>query len=141
VSGPIGPTSQLRKLDASVGASGPHDFAVRISAARPRKVFALRRCRVHRIPHPTSVTTAKRPSCEAGQAYFGFDLGSRSTVPIATDWHDGQIVRSSMPFPPCDRPSRCSHGLGCELINLECRRMSALVRILLQKSVEGFREQ
>src|ERR1017187_6443590 len=40
-----------RELDTSVGVSGPHDFAVRVSAARPRKMFALRRCRVHRIPH------------------------------------------------------------------------------------------
>jgi hypothetical protein len=31
-----------RELDASVGASGPHGFAVRISAVRPRKMFALR---------------------------------------------------------------------------------------------------
>jgi hypothetical protein len=23
---------------------------------------------------------------------FGFDLGARSTAPIATDWHDGQIT-------------------------------------------------
>jgi hypothetical protein len=53
------------KLDASVGASGPHDFAVRTSAVRPCK-DCTRRCHVHRIPHPTSVTTAKRPSCEAG---------------------------------------------------------------------------
>jgi hypothetical protein len=45
------------KLDASVGASGPHDFAVRkmqrLVSAPPR---------VHRIPPPTSVTIAKRPS-------------------------------------------------------------------------------
>src|SRR4051794_35260354 len=47
----------FRKLDASVGASGPHDFTVRVRAVR------LRRIRVHRIPLPTSVTTAKRPSC------------------------------------------------------------------------------
>jgi hypothetical protein len=33
-----------RKLDASVGASGPHDFAVRFSAVRYRRI------RVHRIP-------------------------------------------------------------------------------------------
>ena len=32
------------KLDASVGASGPHDFAVRLSAVRYRRI------RVHRIP-------------------------------------------------------------------------------------------
>jgi hypothetical protein len=31
---PVGPT-QLRKLDASVGASGPHDFAVRSNISRP----------------------------------------------------------------------------------------------------------
>jgi hypothetical protein len=50
-------------LDASVGASGPHDFAV-------RRVSALVRCaaRVHRIPCPTSVTIAKRPSVWDGMA-------------------------------------------------------------------------
>src|SRR5882672_8227410 len=31
---PVGPT-RLRKLDASVGASGPHDFAVRNNISRP----------------------------------------------------------------------------------------------------------
>src|SRR5437899_8893817 len=31
---PVGPT-QLRELDASVGASGPHDFAVRNNISRP----------------------------------------------------------------------------------------------------------
>jgi hypothetical protein len=50
-----------RQLDAGVEASGPHDFAVRVSAVRPRK--CLRSCfRVHRIPCPTFVTIAKRPS-------------------------------------------------------------------------------
>src|SRR4029077_6129248 len=44
----------------SVGASGPHDFAVRACAIRQE------RRRVHRIPHPTSVTTAKRPSDRGG---------------------------------------------------------------------------
>jgi hypothetical protein len=33
-----------RQLDASVGASGPHDFAVRFSAVRQKHI------RVHRIP-------------------------------------------------------------------------------------------
>src|SRR5437667_5772914 len=57
---------------------GPHGFAVRISAARLRAGASLtksiwdppcnchwraRRYRVHRIPHPTSVTIAIRPSC------------------------------------------------------------------------------
>ena len=48
------------QLDASVEASGPHDFAVRVSA---RSSVALQR--VHRIPHPTFVTIAKRPSYRA----------------------------------------------------------------------------
>ena len=51
-----------RKLDASVGASGPHDFAVRISATRQA------RSHVHRIPFPTSVTIAIRPSFGDGTA-------------------------------------------------------------------------
>jgi hypothetical protein len=50
------------ELDAGVEASGPHDFAVRVSAVRPRKMFALSCFRVHRIPCPTFVTIAKRPS-------------------------------------------------------------------------------
>jgi hypothetical protein len=32
-------------------------------------MFALRRCRVHRIPYPTFVTTAKRPSFGCGMAW------------------------------------------------------------------------
>jgi len=46
----------FHRLDTSVEMSGPHDFTVRISIAR-----LARRC-VHRIPCPTSVTFAKRPS-------------------------------------------------------------------------------
>ena len=48
-------------LNASVGASRPHDFAVRDNAVR---LSAL-----SRPSHPAStfVTTAKRPSCEAGR--------------------------------------------------------------------------
>ena len=54
--------NDFRQLDASVGASGPHVFAVRLSAVRQRHRH------VHRIPHPTFVTTAKRPSYERGVA-------------------------------------------------------------------------
>src|SRR5271157_5714663 len=52
------------KLDASVGAPGPHDFSVRARVAR------LRRNRVHRIPHPTFVTMANAPLIEAGRREF-----------------------------------------------------------------------
>jgi hypothetical protein len=71
---PVGPT-QLRELDASVGASGPHDFAVRCNISRPRavdrsQVFrpALRSHRAQNAAastatHPASVTIAIRPLC------------------------------------------------------------------------------
>ena len=49
----------FRKLDASVGASGPHDFAVRLSAAR------LQLIRVHRIP-PRGRDDRVSPLCGTG---------------------------------------------------------------------------
>jgi hypothetical protein len=52
--------TRLRELSASVGAPGPHDFAVR------EHVIRLVTCRVRRIPLPTFVTIAKRPSCGGG---------------------------------------------------------------------------
>jgi hypothetical protein len=55
----------LCKLDASVEASGPHDFAVRKYTVRPCK-DCTRCCCVHRIPYPTSVTIAIRPSSGTG---------------------------------------------------------------------------
>jgi hypothetical protein len=51
------------KLDTSVGVSGPHDFAVRKPSA-----FVNAPPHVHRIPYPTFVTIAKRPSSEDGTA-------------------------------------------------------------------------
>jgi|SRR5579883_30158 len=50
------PARSPRKLDISVEMSGPHDFTVHIVHAR-----LARQC-VHRIPRPTFVTIAKRPS-------------------------------------------------------------------------------
>ena len=47
----------LGLLDISVGISEPHDFTVRA----PRR-SSVRQVRVHRIPRPTSVTIAIRPS-------------------------------------------------------------------------------
>jgi hypothetical protein len=48
------------KLDASVEASGPHDFAVRFCAIRQRRI------RVHRIP-PHARDDRETPLCEAGR--------------------------------------------------------------------------
>jgi hypothetical protein len=63
VSRPSGPTSLFHQLDASVGASGPHDFAVREVSA-----LVSSATRVHRIPCLTFVTIAKRPFVWAGMA-------------------------------------------------------------------------
>src|SRR6266566_9995676 len=46
-------------------ASGRQDHTTSPSASAP---LVLRRCRVHRIPYPTSVTIAIRPSCGNGTA-------------------------------------------------------------------------
>jgi prostaglandin-endoperoxide synthase 2 len=47
---------KLRSVRINGSESGPHDFAVRVARAR------LAHQRVHRIPLPTSVTIASRPS-------------------------------------------------------------------------------
>jgi hypothetical protein len=78
---PVGPT-QLRELDASVGASGPHDFAVRsnisrqhagdrsrIQRTRPAIPSHAKRCRVHRIP-PRVRDDGQRPSGGVGWGEF-----------------------------------------------------------------------
>jgi hypothetical protein len=67
---PVGPT-QLRKLDASVGASGPHDFAVRNIVSRPRAVDrsqAFRLALRSRRTQNAAASTASRPNvCDDGQ--------------------------------------------------------------------------
>jgi len=50
-----------QELDASVGASGPHDFAVRQPAVRPRAESARRRDMRPPHPVPTFVTMADVP--------------------------------------------------------------------------------
>jgi len=53
----------IRRLDLSVGRPGPRDLAVRLGSLR------LATQSGHRIPRPTSVTIAKRPSCGRGTAW------------------------------------------------------------------------
>jgi hypothetical protein len=85
---PPSPAGVPPTLDASVGASGPHDFAVRlrpISSAPPK-----------RPPHPApNVLSRSRNAPLIG-------CGTRGNVPVicptsqaklpATRWHDGQIT-------------------------------------------------
>jgi hypothetical protein len=53
--------NRFHQLSACIGAPGPHDFAVRTNAARRASESRSAMC-VHRIPFPTSVTIASRPS-------------------------------------------------------------------------------
>ncbi len=65
----IGATPKHRRqLDLGIERSGPHDFAVRSGT------FVQRTASVHRIPRPTSVTIAKRPSL--------IGRGTRGKVPV-----------------------------------------------------------
>src|SRR6266567_9207322 len=73
---------RLRKITSAnlTPASGRQDHTASPSALAP---LVLRRYRVHRIPHPTSVTIAIRPSREGGTARkVATDLGSWAT-PLA----------------------------------------------------------
>jgi hypothetical protein len=70
---PPSPCASLARLDPSVGGSGPHDFAVRKNAF----VGAPKRAEhphVHRIPLPTSVTIAIRPSSGGGTGAYNHEI-------------------------------------------------------------------
>src|SRR5215218_7733247 len=92
------------KLDASVEASGPHDFTVRISAvrlracdrsrvgARPAITFARRRCLRPPHPCPTSVTVAKRPSLGQGRRRQAGDLPRKRREIFVESGLDGKSL-------------------------------------------------
>jgi hypothetical protein len=77
----------FRQLDASVGASGPHAFAVRLqrrSSLAPSASTASR---------PASVTIASRPSVgQDGEGYAG-DLGQMGTGIFLQTGLDRQIAK------------------------------------------------
>jgi hypothetical protein len=62
-----------QKLDASIGASGPHDFAVRDSTT-----LVSRGDRVHRIP-PRVRDDREPPLLSGGMAYGRRDLGQNNS--------------------------------------------------------------
>jgi hypothetical protein len=68
----------FRQLDTSVGVSGPHDFAVRVSAAR------LARAAASTASRPALVTLANAPLCGTGCAKCAADLGVRA-IPTGCD--------------------------------------------------------
>ena len=111
---PAGPTC-LRNLDASVGASGPHDFAVRSIVSRQRALRSLTdsknppcdplaRKTLPRPPHPipTFVTMANAPLAGRDDKSSRCDLGCTKTEIFlqrgmdrqTTEQPVGQISRS-----------------------------------------------
>jgi hypothetical protein len=62
---------------------------------------------------------------ETGCADFAFDLGSRSTTPIAADWHDGQIIRAFVRFrraPGIPHAQRLELPFACPCFSLAWAR-------------------
>jgi hypothetical protein len=88
----------FRELDASVGAPGPHDFAVRLSAVRYRRIS------VHRIP-PRVRDDRERPSGGRDGGRYRFDLGQARSGIFLQKGLDRKI--SGLTDLP-DRQSRCS---------------------------------
>ena len=85
------PPSPLRSLLLKnlTPASGRQDHTTSPSASAPP---VSRRHRVHRIPHPTSVTTRTPLLSRQDDAESAADLGYRQFRRVATDWHDGQFA-------------------------------------------------
>jgi hypothetical protein len=107
--GPVGPTC-LRQLDASAGASGPHDFAVRSNISR---LCAWRSLTGLRLPcdpialnaaastasHPASVTIAIRPCVGQDSASYRSDLGSEKQKYFCKWGWTGQTHKPSLICP------------------------------------------
>ena len=135
----------FHQLDASVGASGPHDFAVRISAVRQRHI------RVHRISRRVD-DVGQRPSLAgdgagskgdlpdgASRIFFAVGLdglmtdlpvGLKSVHPLREKYSAfavGQIRCTTRRVPPHQRGvSRSSRtlGAGCDGRFRALRRMA-----------------
>src|SRR6202022_2700134 len=75
------PASRRQDHTTSPSASAPFVSAPcdRSRETRPAIKLRARRCRVHRIPRPTSVTIAKRPSVGRDGEGYSFDLGQART--------------------------------------------------------------
>ena len=76
------------KLDASTGASDPHDFAVRVCHARLRDLAST-------ASHPALVTIAKRPPSGTGPNRYIRDLGQSSNQISENQKLDGRDLDQS----------------------------------------------
>jgi hypothetical protein len=81
----------LKNLTPATGASGPHDFAVRISHARQSQLS--------RPPHPTArFVTCATPLVGWDGVRCECDLPLRSSLTAATHWDDGQFSECAVKF-------------------------------------------
>ena len=78
------------KLDASVGASGPHDFAVRERSTLVRSATC-----VHRIPPRVRDDRETPLYRDRMGGKMPVIWGADQSRGAATDWHDGQVTRGS----------------------------------------------
>jgi hypothetical protein len=108
-----------RKLDASVEASGPHDFAVRFSAVRYRHLH------VHRIP--PRVRDDREPPLMWDETVLISEViwvGGKQKYFCEEGWTDPKSAGRS--FPACDEryilPSNARTTLVVNLMEHECRR-------------------
>src|SRR5258708_19159747 len=95
--------SYLRQLDASVGASGPHDFAVRKSALSSLAPPASTASR------PASVTIASRPSSVGrdGKSYSLICISEKQKYFCKGDWTGQSPTRSTdLPVRQIKQPVR-----------------------------------
>ena len=79
-----------REFDISVGMSGPHDFAVRASAVRPRANCARRHRCVHRSP-PQRIVTTRTPLCTRRDARINTRFLEKRKQIISPKWLDTEV--------------------------------------------------
>ena len=121
------------ELDASVGASGPHDFAVRDlrrSSARIKRATTP-----SRPPHPapTFVTIAIRPSSGTGRPLKAADLPDKKSRKYFVEGH-GRVLTRRGDLPVgliCRRPFAVRSalrdaGLSLRILETDARRLAAL---------------
>ena len=130
--------SIVGQLDASVAASGPHDFAVCRWCFVRRKVLAPDTTCIHRIPRPTFVTIAKRPSWRARDAGRGAsDLPDVTSENDCDKRHDGQIGAREQAAVKRDPASRTRCGVCTTATDQQSTTLHSLGA--LRSIREGFR--
>jgi len=74
-----------------------------------RNIARQSMCGVHRIPLPTFVTIAKRPSCGSGTGRSATDLGSRSLRHVGATGKSGMARMHILPVGPPHQPTHKRH--------------------------------